>query len=106
MAPKFNLKFLKKHRRRRILPRLNEADRVAAGAALSTALLSLYGLAKLSAKDFCIVCYHCACTKMPGGDFELYAYPPGKPSTRYQAHLDRVIPPTGAVLQRRLPYMG
>ena len=100
------LNFLRKGRRRRVLPQRWKTNRVTEGAALFTALISLYGLGKLTAKDFCILCYHAWAAHVQGGDFELYAYPPNKPSTRYQAHLDRVMPPTGALLQGRLSHMG
>ena len=40
-----------------------------AGAALHHALLSFYGLCKLSAKDFSICMYFCAMAGVPGGDY-------------------------------------
>ena len=89
MAPKRrSLKLLTKGRRRKILKPSSDAQRLQAGVDLLKALLSLYGLAKLSATDLCILCYHLARSGVKGGDFARYAYPPDVPSGRYQEHLD------------------
>lgn len=72
-----------------------QVEQHAAGADLLKGLLSLYGLCKLRALDFCSLCHWCSVAGVPGADFEAYAYPPGTPSSRYQAHLDVVLPPPG-----------
>ena len=51
----------------------------------------------MTAKDFCIVCYH---AKGAGvlGDVRLYGFPPGRKSNGdYQKHLDKVLPQTPSV---------
>ena len=80
-----------------------EQQRYDHGAFLLEMLLSRYALCKLNAAEFCILSYHAHLGGMMGGDFALYAYPPGKPEGRYQAHLDTVLPQPGPYYPVKAP---
>ena len=101
MAPKIKRRDAKPRRRRRLLPPRQYTDatakqqRLDSGAALLRCLISLYALCKLSAQDFCVICFHCVGACVEGADFEKYSYPAGKQTGRYRSHLDTVLPPAG-----------
>ena len=79
-------------------------QRRTAASNLLEALLSLYGLCKLSAKDLCILTYYAALAFASSDvDFDMYAYPPGKPGARYQEHLDKVLPGPGPLYTVDVP---
>ena len=44
-------------------------------------LLGLYALTKLTAKDFCVICYACDLAGLKGADFASYAKPPDNDHT-------------------------
>eukprot|EP00959_Pyramimonas_sp_CCMP1952_P107817 2254436-Pyramimonas_sp.AAC.1 len=64
-----------------------------AGSQLLTHLLRLYASCRLSAKDFCSLCYFAREARVPGGAFHTYAVSPSQKSEgNYQKHLDTVLP--------------
>lgn len=82
-------------RKRRDVPQMpaSMGTELECGAKLGDALLGLYGMRKLSAQDFCTLCFYCHLTGIVGANFDQLGYPPGKPTGWYQAHLDTVLPP-------------
>eukprot|EP00959_Pyramimonas_sp_CCMP1952_P371290 7775293-Pyramimonas_sp.AAC.1 len=69
-----------------------------AGASLLHHLLDLYGRCKMTAKDFCIACWHCNRAGTSGAVFALYAVDPQSETGAFQRHLDKVLPLAGEML--------
>ena len=114
MSPKRVQAKTAKPRRRRVslLPRPahSSAERAQtrreAGDLLFRASLSLFGVCKLNAMDFCRLMYFCYLAEVPGANFQKYAYPPDKPSGRYQSFIDTLLPGPGPYYELPTPIWG
>ena len=66
------------------------------GFQLFKALICLYALCKLTAYEFCTLCYYCSELAIPGGHFDQYKLRPDREQTgRYQQFLDQRLPSGG-----------
>ena len=68
------------------------------GNALLVHLQALYATGKLSARDFCIACWHCKGAKVPGAEWDKFSLNPDHQSGKYQYKLDRVLSPPTLVM--------
>eukprot|EP00959_Pyramimonas_sp_CCMP1952_P364521 7633445-Pyramimonas_sp.AAC.1 len=62
------------------------------GSQLLQLMIKLYATCKISAKDFCSLCWHAHGANVAGGDFGMYAKDPSSQSGKFQHHLDEVLP--------------
>ena len=69
-----------------------------AGSNLLKILLQLYASCKVSATDFCNICFFADAAGVPGANFAQYSLAPGKGSGKYQRLLSQVLPqPSGMI---------
>jgi hypothetical protein len=80
------------------------ARKRASGAMAFDILLELYGSCKkLSAKDFCILCFHLSRCDVAGGQWRTFAMPPNKQTGKYKQRLDKHLPGPGPLYSATLP---
>ena len=62
----------------------SDQQRRESGYELLNLMISLFATQKISARDFCTLCWHANIAGVGGGDFSLYAVKPDKDSGAFQ----------------------
>ena len=83
--------------------RLNDHSRREAGAHLLRMMIDLYSCCRLTAAQFCQLCWLADQAGTPGGAFSTYAQREGLQSGRYQQFLDTVLPQNGNLADVKIP---